>query len=60
MAIYDPDFDIRQMVSDGQVYTAQVDANARTTLNIGLVHYRYINKTSNYRYRKCTAIMAEI
>jgi hypothetical protein len=50
MAIYDPEFDIRRMVADGQVYTSLFDANSHTTVNIGLVQYNYINKTSNYRY----------
>lgn len=52
MAIYDPAYDIKQMVADGQLYTAQIDANSHTVVNIGLVHYRYLNKTANYRYRK--------
>ncbi|KAH4977242.1 hypothetical protein HBI53_135100 [Parastagonospora nodorum] len=51
MAIYDPSYDIKQMVTDGQLYTAQIDANSHTVVNIGLVHYRYLNKTANYRYQ---------
>jgi hypothetical protein len=50
MAIYDPEFDIRRMVADGQVYTSLFDANSHTAVNIGLVQYKYINRTSNYRY----------
>jgi hypothetical protein len=50
MAIYDPEFDIRQMVADGQVYTSLFDANSHTAVNVRLVQYKYINKTSNYRY----------
>jgi hypothetical protein len=51
MAVYDAEYDIGLMVSGGQLYTAQIDANSHTVLNIGLVHYRYLNKTSNYRYQ---------
>ncbi|KAH4988039.1 hypothetical protein HBI76_094530 [Parastagonospora nodorum] len=50
MVIYDPEFDIKQMVADGQVYTSLFDANSHTAVSIGLVQYIYINKTSNYRY----------
>jgi hypothetical protein len=60
MAVYDPEFNIKQMISDGQVYTAQIDANSHTVLNIGLVHYRYINKISNYRYRMWSGFDPEI
>ena len=52
MAIYDPAFDLTQMMADGQLYTAQIDANSHTVVNIGLEYYTYINKTSNYRYGK--------
>ncbi|EAT76053.1 hypothetical protein SNOG_16573 [Parastagonospora nodorum SN15] len=30
MVIYDPEFDIKQMVADGQVYTSLFDANSHT------------------------------
>jgi hypothetical protein len=52
MATYDPTYDIKQMVSYSQLYTTQIDANSHTVVKIGLVHYRYLNKTSNYKYRK--------
>jgi hypothetical protein len=51
MAIYDPQYDIEQMIPDGQLYTAQIDANSHTVVNVGLVRYRYLNRTSNYKYR---------
>ena len=50
MAIYDPSFDLVQMMADGQLYTAQIDANSHTVVNIGLEYYTYLNKTPNYRY----------
>jgi hypothetical protein len=50
MAIYDPLYDIRDMIVRNQLFTAQIDANSRTVVTIGLVHYRYLNGTSNYRY----------
>jgi hypothetical protein len=54
MAIYDPLYDIRDMIVRNQLFTAQIDANSRTVVTIGLVHYRYLNGTSNYRYGGCT------
>ncbi|CAO2653808.1 Nn.00g032190.m01.CDS01 [Neocucurbitaria sp. VM-36] len=50
MAIYDPSYDIVQMMKDGQLYTAQIDANSHTVVNIGLKYYTYLNKTSSYKY----------
>ena len=50
MAIYDPSYDIVQSMTDGQLYTAQIDANSHTVVNIGLKYYTYLNKTSNYKY----------
>ena len=50
MAIYDPSYDIAQLMTDGQLYTAQIDANSHTVVNIGLKYYTYLNKTSNYKY----------
>lgn len=52
MAIYDASYGIDQMIADGQTYTAQVDANSHTVVNIGLEYYMYLNKTSNYKYGK--------
>jgi hypothetical protein len=52
MAIYDPLYDISDMILRNQLFTAQIDANSRTVITIGLVHYRYLNGTSNYRYRR--------
>jgi hypothetical protein len=52
MAIYDPSYDLGHMITNHQLFTAQIDANSYTVVNIGLVHYRYLNHTSNYRYRK--------
>jgi hypothetical protein len=52
MAIYDPLYDLGHMITHHQLFTAQIDANSYTVVNIGLAHYRYLNKTSNYRYRK--------
>lgn len=50
MAIYDASYSIEQMIADGQTYTAQVDANSHTVVNIGLEYYKYLNRTSNYKY----------
>jgi hypothetical protein len=58
MAIYDPSYNIGEMLMRDQVFTAQIDANARTVVSIGLVHYRYLNGTSNYRYRKSISLQS--
>ncbi|KAF2831781.1 hypothetical protein CC86DRAFT_402277 [Ophiobolus disseminans] len=50
MAIYDPSFSLAQMMADGQLYTAQIDANGHTVVNVGLKYYTYLNRTSNYKY----------
>jgi hypothetical protein len=50
MAIYDPSYDVVQLMTNGQLYTAQIDANSHTVVNIGLKYYTYLNKTSNYKY----------
>jgi hypothetical protein len=50
MAIYDPSHDIVQLMTDGQLYIAQIDANSHTVVDIGLKYYTYLNKTSNYKY----------
>ena len=50
MAVYDASFDLVQMMADGQLYTAQIDANSHTVVNIGLEYYKYLNKTPNYKY----------
>jgi hypothetical protein len=60
MAIYDPAFDLVQMMADGQLYTAQIDANSHTVVNIGLVYYTYLNRTSNYKYGKQALIQRSI
>lgn len=52
IAIFDPSYDIVRMMTDGQLYTAQIDANSHTFVNIGLEYYTYLNKTSNYKYSK--------
>jgi hypothetical protein len=52
MAIYDPSFSFAQMMAEGQLYTAQIDANSHTVVNIGLVYYTYVNRTSSYGYGK--------
>jgi hypothetical protein len=55
MAVYDPSFSFAQMMQEGQLYTAQIDANSHTVVNIGLMYYTYVNKTSSYRYGKHSA-----
>ncbi|KAF2657475.1 hypothetical protein K491DRAFT_742118 [Lophiostoma macrostomum CBS 122681] len=39
VAIYDPTFDLAEALSSGEVYTAQIDANSHTVVDIGLVYY---------------------
>ncbi|KAH7095950.1 hypothetical protein FB567DRAFT_513829 [Paraphoma chrysanthemicola] len=50
LAIYDPSRDLIEMQSEGQLYTAQIDANSHTVVNIGLEYYTYLNRTASYRY----------
>jgi hypothetical protein len=52
MAIYDPSFSFAQMMAEGQLYTAQIDANSHTVVNIGLLYHTYVNRTSSYGYGK--------
>ena len=52
MAIYDPTLDIAEALSSGEVYTAQIDANSHTVVNIGLVYYKYISRRPVYKYGK--------
>jgi hypothetical protein len=54
MAIYDPSFDLVQLMTDGQLYTAQIDANSHTVVTIGLRYYTYLKKTANYKYGMST------
>ena len=57
---YDPAFDPIQMMADGRLYTAQIDANSHTVVNTGLVYYKYLNRTSNYKYGKQAVLQRSI
>ncbi|KAF2689564.1 hypothetical protein K458DRAFT_384198 [Lentithecium fluviatile CBS 122367] len=50
MAIYDPVLGIEDAIAGGTLYTAQIDANSHTVVNIGLKYYQYVSKRSNYNY----------
>jgi hypothetical protein len=50
MAIYDPELTIENAITRGTLYTAQIDANSHTVVNIGLKYYEYISKRSSYNY----------
>ncbi|KAH8732637.1 hypothetical protein GQ44DRAFT_667862 [Phaeosphaeriaceae sp. PMI808] len=56
MAIYDPSYDLIEMMVEGQLYTVQIDANSHTVVDIGLVYYTYLNKASNYKYLTCSEV----
>lgn len=53
MAIYDPAYDISEVLSTGKVYMAQIDANSHTVVNIGLRYHEYISMSPSYIYGKC-------
>lgn len=52
LALYDPSRELKDVISDGLLQVARIDANSGTNINVGLQYYEYLHRPPSYRYGK--------